>query len=75
MSLAKDKDVDIKDDPEAVVLTVVAVHNGAVPETVTPEEAETEETALQKVSTMDDSEFDWSDPDDGQVVDDDVDFE
>ena len=35
-------------------------------------EAETEETALQKVSTMDDSEFDWSDPDDGQVVDDDV---
>ena len=38
-------------------------------------EAETEETALQKVSTMDDSEFDWSDPDDGQVVDDDVDFE
>ena len=44
LSLAKDKDVDIKDDPEAVVLTVVAVHNGAVPETVTPEEAETEET-------------------------------
>ena len=43
LSLAKDKDVDIKDDPEAVVLTVVAVHNGAVPETVTPEEAETEE--------------------------------
>ena len=38
-------------------------------------EAETEETALQKVSTMDDSEFDWSDPDDGQVVDADVDFE
>lgn len=38
-------------------------------------EAETAETALQKVSTMDDSEFDWSDPDDGQVVDDDVDFE
>ena len=44
LSLAKDKDVDIKDDPEAVVLTVVAVHNGAVPKTVTPEEAETEET-------------------------------
>ena len=42
LSLAKDKDIDIKDDPEAVVLTVVAVHNGAVPETVTPEE-ETEE--------------------------------
>ena len=44
LKLLKDKDVDIKDDPEAVVLTVVAVHNGAVPETVTPEEAETEET-------------------------------
>ena len=43
LSLAKDKDVDIKDDPEAVVLTVVAVHNGAVPETVTPEEEESEE--------------------------------
>ena len=43
LSLAKDKDIDIKDDPEAVVLTVVAVHNGAVPETETPEEAETEE--------------------------------
>lgn len=38
-------------------------------------EAEKEETALQKVSKMDDSEFDWSDPVDGQVVDDDVDFE
>ena len=43
LSLAKDKDIDIKDDPEAVVLTVVAVHNGAVPETVTPEEEESEE--------------------------------
>ena len=43
LSLAKDKDIDIKDDLEAVVLTVVAVHNGAVPETETPEEAETEE--------------------------------
>ena len=36
-------------------------------------EAESEEEALHKVSAMDDSEFDWSDPDDGQVVDDDVD--
>ena len=43
LSLAKDKDIDIKDDPEAVVLTVVAVHNGVVPETVTPEEEESEE--------------------------------
>ena len=36
---------------------------------------EAESEALHKASTMDDSEFDWSDPDDGQVVDDDVDFE
>ena len=43
LSIAKDKDIDIKDDPEAVVVTVVAVHNGAVPETVTPEEETTEE--------------------------------
>ena len=43
LSIAKDKDIDIKDDPEAVVLTVVAVHNGTVPETVTPEEETTEE--------------------------------
>ena len=43
LSIAKDKDIDIKDDPEAVVLTVVAVHNGAVPETVTPEEETAEE--------------------------------
>ena len=43
LSLAKDKDIDIKDDPDAVVLTVVAVHNGAVPETVTPEEETAEE--------------------------------
>ena len=33
----------IKEHPEAFVLTVVAVHNGAVPETVTPEEEESEE--------------------------------
>ena len=43
LSLAKDKDIDIKDDLDAVVLTVVAVHNGAVPETVTPEEETAEE--------------------------------
>ena len=43
LSIAKDKDIDIKDDPEAVVLTVVAVHNGAVPETVAPEEETAEE--------------------------------
>ena len=43
LSLAKDKDIDIKDDSDAVVLTVVAVHNGAVPETVTPEEETAEE--------------------------------
>ena len=38
-------------------------------------EAEKEETALQKVSTMDDSKFDWSDPVDGQVLEDVMDFE
>ena len=43
LSIAKDEDIDIKDDPEAVVLTVVAVHNGAVPETETAEDAEAEE--------------------------------
>ena len=43
LSIAKDEDIDIKDDPEAVVLTVVAVHNGAVPETAAPEEETAEE--------------------------------
>ena len=38
-------------------------------------EAEKEETALQKVSKMDDSEFDWSNPVDGQVLKDVMDFE
>ena len=38
-------------------------------------EAEKEETALQKVSKMDDSEFDWSNPVDGQVLEDVMDFE
>ena len=40
LDLAKNKDIDLKTDPESVVVTVVAVHNGAVPE---PEEGETEE--------------------------------
>lgn len=38
-------------------------------------EAETEEEAVHKVSKMDDSEFDWSDPVDGQVLEDVMDFE
>ena len=38
----KDADIDVKTDPEAVVVTVVAVHNGAVPETATPEAEEEE---------------------------------
>lgn len=37
-------------------------------------EAESEE-AVHKVSKMDDSEFDWSDPVDGQVLEDVMDFE
>ena len=42
LAIYKDADIDVKTDPEAVVLTVVAVHNGAVPETETPEETEEE---------------------------------
>lgn len=38
-------------------------------------EAETENEAIEKAENMSDGEFDWSDPDDTQVVDDDVDFE
>ena len=40
LAIYKDADIDIKTDPEAVVVTVVAVHNGVVPETETPEETE-----------------------------------
>jgi hypothetical protein len=38
-------------------------------------EAETESEAIEKAENMSDGEFDWSDPDDTQVVDNDVDFE
>lgn len=38
-------------------------------------EAETENEAIEKAKNMSDGEFDWSDPDDTQVVDNDVDFE
>ena len=38
-------------------------------------EAETETEALELTHDMEDSDFDWSDFDDAQVVDDDVDFE
>ena len=38
-------------------------------------EAETENEAIEKAENMSDGEFDWSDHDDTQVVDDDVDFE
>ena len=37
--------------------------------------AETEKDAIELTENMDDSEFDWSDFDEAQVVDDDVDFE
>lgn len=37
-------------------------------------DAETEAEAIGKAKNMDDSEYDWSDSDDAQVVDDDVDF-
>ena len=36
-------------------------------------EAETDAEAVEKAENMSDSEFDWSDFDDAQVVDDDVD--
>lgn len=36
-------------------------------------EAETDAEAVEKAENMSDSEFDWSDFDDTQVVDDDVD--
>lgn len=38
-------------------------------------EAETESEAIEKAENMSDGGFDWSDPDDTQVVDNDVDFE
>ena len=38
-------------------------------------EAETDDEAIEKANNMSDEEFDWSDPDDAQVVDDNVDFE
>ena len=38
-------------------------------------DAETEKDAIELTENMDDSEFDWSDFDDAQVVDDDVNFE
>lgn len=38
-------------------------------------EAETESEAIEKAENISDEEFDWSDPDEIQVADDDVDFE
>ena len=37
-------------------------------------DVETEKDAIELTEDMDDSEFDWSDFDDAQVVDDDIDF-
>lgn len=37
-------------------------------------EADTENEALEKTNALPDSAFDWSDFDDAQVVDDDVDY-
>ena len=42
LAIASDKDISIKNDPDAVVVAVIAIHNAAIPE---PEaEAETAET-------------------------------
>ena len=38
-------------------------------------EAETESEAIELTHDMEDSDFDWSDFDEAQVIDDDVDFE
>ena len=38
-------------------------------------EADTESEAIELTNDMDDGDFDWSDFDDAQVVDDDIDFE
>lgn len=38
-------------------------------------EADTESEAIKLTNNMDDRDFDWSEFDDAQVVDDDVDFE
>ena len=35
----------------------------------------TDEEVLEKVKNMSDSEFDWSDPDDPVIIDDDVDLD
>ena len=38
-------------------------------------DAESDKDAIELTKNMDDSEFDWSDFDDAQVVDHDIDFE
>lgn len=38
-------------------------------------DAETESEAIEIAKNMNDGEFDWSNPDDAQVVDGDIDFE
>lgn len=38
-------------------------------------EADTESEAIELTNDMDDGDFDWSDFDDAQVVDNDIDFE
>ena len=43
LDIAKDKEIDLMTDPEAVVCTVTAVHAGEVPEEETAEEAQSEE--------------------------------
>ena len=44
LDIAKNKDIDLKTDPEAVVLSVIPVHN-VVPETDTPAAEKASETA------------------------------
>lgn len=42
LDIARDKDIDLTTSPDAVVATVTAVHNGAVPEPETTEEEKAE---------------------------------
>ena len=44
LAIASDKDISIKNDPDAVVVAVIAIHNAAIPEP----EAETEAAEAEK---------------------------
>lgn len=43
LDIASDKDISIKNDPEAIVVAVIAIHNAAVPEPEAETDSKTEE--------------------------------